>query len=115
VFMRKHGMILDFECDKVCIKGKVLETVVEGESTFWQIDRYAMWPHPPKGEWLDSGPRAAVKKKRDPDKPGPSSTRVEPLSVQQWKADTYSSYTVPSNTVYRTYTLYRMIRVRGGP
>jgi hypothetical protein len=28
---------------------------------------------------------------------------------------TYSSYTVPSNTVYRTYTLYRMIRVRGSP
>jgi hypothetical protein len=34
VFMRKHGMILDFEHDKVCIKRKVLETVVEGESTF---------------------------------------------------------------------------------
>jgi hypothetical protein len=30
-------------------------------------------------------------------------------------AVTYSSYTVPSNTVYRTYTLYRMIRVRGSP
>jgi hypothetical protein len=50
MFMRKHGIILDFECDEVCVKGKVLETVVEGESTFRQVRRYAMRPHPLKGE-----------------------------------------------------------------
>jgi hypothetical protein len=50
VFMRKHSIILDFERDKVRVKGKVLETVVEGESTFRQVRRYAMRPHPPKGE-----------------------------------------------------------------
>jgi hypothetical protein len=42
VFMRKHGIILDFERDEVCVKGNVLETVVEGESTFQQVRRYAM-------------------------------------------------------------------------
>jgi hypothetical protein len=50
VFMRKHGIILDFERDEVHVKGKVLETVIEGESTFQQVCRYAMRPHPPKGE-----------------------------------------------------------------
>ena len=50
VFMRKHGIVLDFERDEVRVKGKVLETIVEGESTFQQVHRYMMQPHPPKGE-----------------------------------------------------------------
>jgi hypothetical protein len=50
VFMRKHGIILDFERDEVRMKGKVLETVVEGESMFRQVCWYTMRPHPPKDE-----------------------------------------------------------------
>jgi hypothetical protein len=50
VFMRKHGIILDFECDEVRVQGTILETVIEGESTFQQACCYAMRPHPPKGE-----------------------------------------------------------------
>ena len=42
VFMRKHGIVLDFERDEVRVKGKVLETIVEGESTFRQVHRYVM-------------------------------------------------------------------------
>jgi hypothetical protein len=34
MFMRKHSIILDFERNKVCVKGNVLETVVERESMF---------------------------------------------------------------------------------
>jgi hypothetical protein len=34
MFMRKHGIVLDFKCDEVRVKGKVQKTVVEGESTF---------------------------------------------------------------------------------
>ena len=50
MFMRKHGIVLDFERDEVRVKGKILETIIEGESTFRQVRRYAMRPHPPKGE-----------------------------------------------------------------
>jgi hypothetical protein len=42
VFMRKHSIVLDFERDEVCIQGTILETVIEGESTFRQARRYAM-------------------------------------------------------------------------
>ena len=42
VFMRKHGIVLNFKQDKVCVKGKVLDTIVEGKSTFRQVRRYAM-------------------------------------------------------------------------
>ena len=34
VFMRKHGVSLDFDLDEVRVKGKFLETIVEGESMF---------------------------------------------------------------------------------
>ncbi|KAF8222097.1 hypothetical protein L208DRAFT_1324353 [Tricholoma matsutake] len=34
VFMRKHGIILDFECDEVHLKGKVVPTIIKCESTF---------------------------------------------------------------------------------
>jgi len=42
LFMRKYGIILDFDKDEVRIKGKVLPTLVEGESSFRQARRYAM-------------------------------------------------------------------------
>ncbi|KAF8230751.1 hypothetical protein L208DRAFT_1280338 [Tricholoma matsutake] len=32
MFMRKHGIVLDFEHDKVHVKGKILETIIEGKS-----------------------------------------------------------------------------------
>jgi Retroviral aspartyl protease len=44
IFMRKHGITLDFDRDEVRIKGKVLNTIVEGESTFKQAHRHAMQP-----------------------------------------------------------------------
>ena len=50
VFMRKHGITLDFEHDKVRVKGRVLDTIIEGPNTFRQVRRHAMWPHPPKDE-----------------------------------------------------------------
>ncbi|KAF8230744.1 hypothetical protein L208DRAFT_1280352 [Tricholoma matsutake] len=39
MFMRKHGIVLDFEHDNICLKGKILETIIEGESTFRQVHR----------------------------------------------------------------------------
>ncbi|KAF8235350.1 hypothetical protein L208DRAFT_1257592, partial [Tricholoma matsutake] len=39
MFMRKHGIVLDFECNEVCIKGKILKTIIEGESMFQQVHR----------------------------------------------------------------------------
>ena len=50
VFMRKHGIALDFECDEVRVKGKRLETVIEGPNTFMQARRHAMHPQPPRDE-----------------------------------------------------------------
>ncbi|KAF8232395.1 hypothetical protein L208DRAFT_1272511, partial [Tricholoma matsutake] len=44
VFMRKHGIVLDFECDKVCVKGKHLDTIIEGPNTFKQAWQHAMRP-----------------------------------------------------------------------
>ncbi|KAF8227329.1 hypothetical protein L208DRAFT_1297465 [Tricholoma matsutake] len=37
MFMRKHSIVLDFEHDKVCVKGKILETIIEGKSMFRQV------------------------------------------------------------------------------
>jgi hypothetical protein len=71
MFMRKHSIILDFEHDKVCIKGEHLNTVIEGPNTFMQAQWHAMCPHPTRDESLDSGHAAATKKK-DPDKGVPS-------------------------------------------
>jgi hypothetical protein len=48
MFMRKHGIVLDFERDKVCVKGKHLETVIEGPNMFMQARRHAMRPQPQK-------------------------------------------------------------------
>jgi hypothetical protein len=42
IFMRKHGITLDFESDEVCLRGQTLETVIESESTFRQARRYTM-------------------------------------------------------------------------
>jgi hypothetical protein len=42
IFMRKHGITLDFNCNEVQIKGKVLDTIIEGESMFRQACRHAM-------------------------------------------------------------------------
>ncbi|KAF8221138.1 hypothetical protein L208DRAFT_1329897, partial [Tricholoma matsutake] len=39
IFIRKHGIILDFECDEVQIKGKVLKTIIEGKSMFYQAEK----------------------------------------------------------------------------
>ena len=50
VFMRKHGITLDFERDEVRVKGRVLDTIIEGPNTFRQARRHAMHPHPPKDE-----------------------------------------------------------------
>ncbi|KAF8230132.1 hypothetical protein L208DRAFT_1283052 [Tricholoma matsutake] len=68
VFMQKHGIVLDFEQDKVWLQGHDLQTIVESASTFQQVcsddkvsddwneyieeftqDRYA------KEEWLEAG------------------------------------------------------------
>ncbi|KAF8231451.1 hypothetical protein L208DRAFT_1037207, partial [Tricholoma matsutake] len=51
IFMRKHSIVLDFECDKVCIKGKHLDTIIEGPNTFKQAHQHAMHPQPPKDEY----------------------------------------------------------------
>jgi hypothetical protein len=50
VFMRKHGITLDFERDEVRVKGRVLDTIIEGPNSFKQARRHAMRPHPPKDE-----------------------------------------------------------------
>jgi hypothetical protein len=50
VFMRKHSIVLDFEHDEVRVKGKHLETVIEGPNTFMQARRHAMRPQPQKNE-----------------------------------------------------------------
>ncbi|KAF8218778.1 hypothetical protein L208DRAFT_1185084, partial [Tricholoma matsutake] len=44
VFMRKHGIVLDFERDEVRVKGKCLDTIIEGPNTFKQAWRHAMRP-----------------------------------------------------------------------
>jgi hypothetical protein len=80
MFMRKHSITLDFKCDEVQGKGTILDTIIEGPNTFKQARRHAMQPHPPKDEWLLSGP-AAAHKKQDLDKDGPSLTWVQPPSV----------------------------------
>ncbi|KAF8223395.1 hypothetical protein L208DRAFT_1316909, partial [Tricholoma matsutake] len=48
VFMRKHRIVLDFERDEVCIKGKHLDTIIEGPNTFKQARRHAMCPNLPR-------------------------------------------------------------------
>ncbi|KAF8238717.1 hypothetical protein L208DRAFT_1221567, partial [Tricholoma matsutake] len=50
IFMRKHGIVLDLERDEVCIKGKHLDTIIEGPNTFKQAHRHAMHPQPPKDD-----------------------------------------------------------------
>jgi Reverse transcriptase (RNA-dependent DNA polymerase) len=85
VFMRKHSIILDFECDEVRVKGKCLNTVIEGPNTFMHARQHAMCPCPVKDEWLHSGQEAA-KKKKDPDKIVLSSTKAQPPSIQ-WRKD----------------------------
>ncbi|KAF8238675.1 hypothetical protein L208DRAFT_1241331 [Tricholoma matsutake] len=50
IFMRKHGIVLDFKHDEVHIKGKHLDTIIEGPNTFKQAHRHAMCPQPPKDE-----------------------------------------------------------------
>ncbi|KAF8225459.1 hypothetical protein L208DRAFT_1306250 [Tricholoma matsutake] len=52
IFMRKHGIVLDFEHDKVRIKGKHLDTIIEGPNTFKQAHWHAMRPQPPKDETI---------------------------------------------------------------
>ncbi|KAF8236988.1 hypothetical protein L208DRAFT_1249811 [Tricholoma matsutake] len=42
MFMRKHGIVLDFEHDEVRIKGKRLNTVIEGPNTFMQARWHAI-------------------------------------------------------------------------
>jgi hypothetical protein len=42
LFMQRYGFILDFKKDEVCVKGKILKTVVERESTHGQAHQYAM-------------------------------------------------------------------------
>jgi hypothetical protein len=50
VFMQKHGIVLDFEQDKVWLQGHVIPTIVESVSTFQQVQRYAMRTHPSQDE-----------------------------------------------------------------
>ena len=50
VFMRKHSITLDFECDEVQVKGRVLDMIIKGPNTFREVRRHAMHPHPPKDE-----------------------------------------------------------------
>ncbi|KAF8223506.1 hypothetical protein L208DRAFT_1316462, partial [Tricholoma matsutake] len=74
MFMRKHGIVLDFERDEVHIKGKHLDTIIEGPNTFKQAQRHAMLTRlRPPGH----------AKEKNPDKPGPSSTKVQPPSVRR--------------------------------
>ncbi|KAF8240830.1 hypothetical protein L208DRAFT_1230908 [Tricholoma matsutake] len=37
VFMRKHGIVLDFKHDEVHLKGKAVSTIIKSESTFCQV------------------------------------------------------------------------------
>ncbi|KAF8239632.1 hypothetical protein L208DRAFT_1236749, partial [Tricholoma matsutake] len=57
VFMRKYGLILDFEQDQVWFQGQVIPTIVESKSTFRQVHQYAMRTQPdiPRlwEEWLE--------------------------------------------------------------
>ncbi|KAF8239476.1 hypothetical protein L208DRAFT_1237013 [Tricholoma matsutake] len=39
IFMRKHGIVLDFERDEVRVKGKCLNTIIEGPNTFKQAPK----------------------------------------------------------------------------
>jgi hypothetical protein len=48
VFMRKHGITLDFKRDEVWVKVRVLDMIIEGPNSFKQTRRHAMQPHPPK-------------------------------------------------------------------
>ncbi|KAF8222590.1 hypothetical protein L208DRAFT_1321686 [Tricholoma matsutake] len=59
IFMRKHGIVLDFEHDKVCVKAKCLNTIIERPNTFKQaldnVDKHrrsALKPLDP--EWKQS-------------------------------------------------------------
>jgi Retroviral aspartyl protease len=47
MFMRKHGIALDFEHDEVQVKGRVLDTIIKKPHSFKQARRHAMHPHPP--------------------------------------------------------------------
>ncbi|KAF8221663.1 hypothetical protein L208DRAFT_1326609 [Tricholoma matsutake] len=67
VFMRKHSIVLDFERDKVCVKGKHLDTIIEGPNTFKQAWQHAMHPQPPK------------------DDKGPLSKKDLPCLCEEWK------------------------------
>ncbi|KAF8222247.1 hypothetical protein L208DRAFT_1323692 [Tricholoma matsutake] len=49
IFMRKHGIVLDFEHDEVRVKAKCLNTIIEGPNTFKQ----AHLPHL-REEWKQS-------------------------------------------------------------
>jgi hypothetical protein len=50
VFMRKHGIVLDFERDEVCLQGRILNTLLESKSTFRQVRRHAMRTQPVQDE-----------------------------------------------------------------
>ncbi|KAF8222921.1 hypothetical protein L208DRAFT_1107563, partial [Tricholoma matsutake] len=50
IFMRKHGIVLDFKRDEVHVKGKHLDTIIEGPNTFKQAHWNAMRPQPPKDD-----------------------------------------------------------------
>ncbi|KAF8223149.1 hypothetical protein L208DRAFT_1228480, partial [Tricholoma matsutake] len=67
VFMRKHGIVLDFEHDEVQVKGKQLDTIIEGPNTFKQACWHAMHPQPPK------------------DDKGPLSKKDLPCLCEKWK------------------------------
>jgi hypothetical protein len=50
VFMRKHGIVLDFERDEVRLQGRILNTILESKSTFRQVRRHAMRTQPVQDE-----------------------------------------------------------------
>jgi hypothetical protein len=56
VFMRKYGVVLDFEHDEVHIKGKCLDTVIEKERMIHQACWYAMCLPRLGDNWLESRP-----------------------------------------------------------
>jgi hypothetical protein len=39
VFMRKHGITLDFKHDEVQVRGRVLDTIIKGPNSFKQVRR----------------------------------------------------------------------------
>jgi len=77
IFMKQHGIMLDFEKDQVRMRGKNLYTLCESMDKYLQVRRQAMWHSKTlqnkkvtknETKWLQSSKDAAEKIKKAPDK-----------------------------------------------